>query len=535
MVSLLISSLLLTQQPQHFRIKVAGGALTGTEDFTLTAVAQGGWRLTGSARITRGGGVTDLVQDALLPEDFSPGHYRLTVTTAGTSQSIEAWREGDSVRIKASAGGTEHTATVPAGPRMLFLDNLVVSHFQLLLLRWAQASEPERTEAWRLIVPQGLTAITGRLTPGAEETDTLDGQPLRVRRLTLEAAGLVVELWAAADDYRLLRVTVPVQRVEMVREGFAAGPAAPEPTAPCDEQIATVRSGAIALPGTYCAPREVRAPFPVVVFVAGSGPNDRDETLGPNKPLRDFAWGLATRGIASLRYDKRTYALRGTGQLDPVALTVQEEVIDDAVAAVRLARTLPGADPARVFLAGHSLGGTLGPLVAEAGPGLLRGLVLLAPGARPLDSVIVEQTAYRMQVAGQDRAAIAAQSAALQAQFTRVRSGAAADSEIVLGASARYWRDLFARRPLDALRALSIPVLVLQGGKDYQVTRADFERIQAALAGKPVALAQTLWLADLNHLFMRVEGASTGAEYGRPGAVDPAALDALATWVQRLR
>ncbi|MDZ7606573.1 MAG: hypothetical protein U5K79_13515 [Cyclobacteriaceae bacterium] len=47
--------------------------------------------------------------------------------------------------------------------------------------------------------------------------------------------------------------------------------------------------------------------FPIVLFVHGSGPNDRDETIGPNKPFRDIAYGLAEKGIASLRYDKRTF------------------------------------------------------------------------------------------------------------------------------------------------------------------------------------------------------------------------------------
>jgi hypothetical protein len=269
-----------------------------------------------------------------------------------------------------------------------------------------------------------------------------------------------------------------------------------------------------------------------VVLVAGSGPNDRDGTVGPNTPLRDIAWGLAVRGIASLRYDKRTVALRG--RLDAATLTVQEEVIDDAAAAVRLARTLPGADPARVFLAGHSLGGTLAPLVAEAVPGLVRGLALLAPGARPLDSVVVEQTAYRLRVADQPQATIDSVTAALAAQLARVRSGAAPDGEPVLGASARYWRDLFARRPLSALERSPLPVLVLQGTEDYQVTADDFARLEQVLARRPRSAAGRMqWLPGLNHLFMRVPGGgpSTGAEYGRAGTVAAAALDALAQWV----
>jgi fermentation-respiration switch protein FrsA (DUF1100 family) len=140
-----------------------------------------------------------------------------------------------------------------------------------------------------------------------------------------------------------------------------------------------------------------------------------------------------------------------------------------------------------------------------------------------------------MRVAGQSDSLIAAQTADLVAAFARVRSGAAPDSEVVLGASARYWRDLFARRPLESLRRLGVPVLVLQGGKDYQVTREDYELVQAALAGKAPGQALTVWLPDLNHLFMTVVGQSTGAEYGLAGRVDEQAIAQLVRWITEQR
>ena len=143
----------------------------------------------------------------------------------------------------------------------------------------------------------------------------------------------------------------------------------------------------------------------------------------------------------------------------------------------------------------------------------------------------MEQTAFRLRVAGQPDSVVAAQTAELEQAFARVRSGAAPDSEVVLGAAAHYWRDLFGRRPLDVLRALPVPVLVLQGGKDYQVTRADYERVQAALAGKAPGLGLAIWLPDLNHLFMKVAGVSTGAEYGRAGRVDEQVITQMARWI----
>jgi pimeloyl-ACP methyl ester carboxylesterase len=280
---------------------------------------------------------------------------------------------------------------------------------------------------------------------------------------------------------------------------------------------------------TVPAGREGRGPL--IVLVHGSGPNDRDETIGPNKPFRDIARGLAASGIATLRYDKRTFAFRGMG--DARTFTVNEEVIDDAVAAVHFARTLPEVDSTRVFLLGHSLGGTLAPLIAERAP--LAGLILLAPGARPLDEAILDQVGTRLRLTGQPEATVTRQVEELRAAFARVRSGAAADSEMVFGAPARYWRDLQARRPLDVLQRLTIPVLVLQGGNDYQVTKADYDLVLAALAARPEASRQTHWFPELNHLFMPVAAPSTGTEYGRAGTVDARVIAAIATWIGSVR
>src|SRR5512138_169044 len=129
--------------------------------------------------------------------------------------------------------------------------------------------------------------------------------------------------------------------------GFGIVPPSPpvkyEPPAYADpakfvESEVTVGSGEWKLPGTLTKPKGT-GPFPAVVLVHGSGPNDRDETMGPNKPFKDLAWGLATRGIAVLRYDKRSKVYRSKILGDPkleAAMTVKEETIDDAVAAAAL-------------------------------------------------------------------------------------------------------------------------------------------------------------------------------------------------------
>ena len=133
------------------------------------------------------------------------------------------------------------------------------------------------------------------------------------------------------------------------------------------EQEVQVGQGEWVLPGTLSLPVG-DGPFPAVVLVHGSGPNDRDETIGPNKPFRDLAWGLASQGIAVLRYDKRTkvYGEKMSHMVDTI--TVQTEVIDDALAAVALLRDTTQIDPHRICVLGHSLGGYVLPRIGSADP-----------------------------------------------------------------------------------------------------------------------------------------------------------------------
>src|SRR5712692_10414563 len=111
-------------------------------------------------------------------------------------------------------------------------------------------------------------------------------------------------------------------------------------------------------------------PFPAVVLVHGSGPNDRDETVGQLKPFRDLAWGLASRNVAVLRYEKRTKAHAGQMAAQRERLTVKEEVVDDALAAVARLCQVTTIDLQRIFVLGHSLVGTLIPRIGKRGPHL---------------------------------------------------------------------------------------------------------------------------------------------------------------------
>ncbi len=297
------------------------------------------------------------------------------------------------------------------------------------------------------------------------------------------------------------------------------------------EKEVTVGAGEWALPGTLTVPQG-DGPFPAVVLVHGSGPNDRDETIGPNKPFRDLAWGLATRGIAVLRYEKRTLEHQVKIAEDFSGLTINEETVDDALAAASLLRDTKEIDPGGIYVLGHSLGGMVIPRIAALGPDI-KGFIILAGAARPLEDLLLEQTSYIVSLDGTVSEDEKAQLEQLEALVAKVKDPGLSEStpaaELPPGFPAAYWLDLRGYDPPLEARSIDRPVLILQGERDYQVTMADYERWEEALAFRDNVSLITY--PDLNHLFMEGEGKSTPSEYETAGHVSEAVIDDIAGFV----
>jgi dienelactone hydrolase len=287
------------------------------------------------------------------------------------------------------------------------------------------------------------------------------------------------------------------------------------------------------LPGTLTMPVG-DASVPAVILVHGSGPQDRDATFGPNRIFQDLALGLASRGIAVVRYEKRSKALAGRlNALGPI--TVKDEVVDDVVAAVAFLKKAPRIDPARIFVVGHSLGGMLVPRIARA-DGTIRGLVALAGAVRSLEQSIVEQTRYLIVADGQLTPDEQQQLQSVEQLAGTVRALTAADAASrtsIGGAPPSYWLDLRGYDPSSAAASLSQPLLILQGERDYQVTMTDFDKWRVALKAKPNATLKSY--GALNHLFMAGTGPSLPSEYLAPGHVAEEVVTDIAAWITTLK
>jgi hypothetical protein len=247
---------------------------------------------------------------------------------------------------------------------------------------------------------------------------------------------------------------------------------------------------------------------PGVVLVHGNGAQDRDQTIGPNKTFKELAWGLATQGVAVLRYDKRTFAC----DVDRADATIDDIVTDDALTAIDRLRSVERIPDGDVMVVGHSIGGTLAPRIA-ARDGNLAGVVMLAALARPIADAIEAQQEH---LANLDNVVTDEEQKALERGrriAEQIRTLDIADDEVVNSFGGdEYYRTLQEYDHLQTAAELSIPRLVVQGGSDWQVTdEADLPLWREAMAGQENVQFEVY--PDLNHRFQESEGKETQQEY----------------------
>jgi len=403
-----------------------------------------------------------------------------------------------------------------------FLDDLDAGRYQEALARTtvevqAGLADGKLQKIWEAL-PEQLGA---RKTRTPLRGESIKGAPVVTSTLVFGLmaldARIVVDEDGRISGFWLVPGTMPAEPSEPLSSdaGFS-------------ENDFAVGDGARTLLGSLSLPKG-DGPFAAIVLVHGSGPHDRDESIGPNKPFRDLAHGLAARGIAVLRYEKRTKA--HPEEFAAMDFTVDAETVDDAVAAVAQLRADPRIDPARIFVAGHSLGAMMAPRIAQRAPELA-GLILLAPTARQLQDVVLEQVQYLAasdgEIDAQEQAGIDEIARKAAAVATLPEDTPAAQT--LFGLPARYWIDLRAYDPIAVARTLPQPILVVQGGRDYQVTAdGDFARWQAAFGDDPRVRLELF--PTLNHLMIAGAGASLPKEYALEGQVDAGVIDAIAGFV----
>lgn len=285
------------------------------------------------------------------------------------------------------------------------------------------------------------------------------------------------------------------------------------------------------VPGILCLPKQ-EGVFPCVILLAGSGPCDRDSSVGSLKPFKDLALGLAQQGIASIRFDKVTlkhpHKFRNSS-----SITIGDEYFDQANDAITKALQHKEIDPHRIFIIGHSLGAAVAPYLTQ-NDDRVRGAVLLTAPSDSIYRAWVRQLHYFASLDSEPVEAMQELIAEAEKKSdTADRLGpdfTVAAQELPFGLPASYWTSYRELDPIGTAQKLKKPVLVLQGSRDYQVTVADdFVKWENALSKNSNALLRVY--EGLDHCFVHGEGVSTPADYDKPGNVEVAVIRDISSWI----
>jgi len=278
-------------------------------------------------------------------------------------------------------------------------------------------------------------------------------------------------------------------------------------------------------------------PVPAVVLVHGSGSSNRDEKVMKLTPFRDLAEGLAVRGIASIRYDKRSFAHPLKMMLDrKTPLTVRQETIEDAILAADLLKSDPRIDKNAVFVIGHSMGGMLAPRIDAEG-GDFRGMVLMAGTPRKMEEVLADQMAEMLpQLPEIARKSVEKKAGRLMAGFDGLYTLTDAEAQkrkFGGGVTMYYFKEMGEHPAENYLKATAKPLLILQGEADFQVkAETDFRLYKEMLEGRDNVTFRLY--PGLNHVFVPTLGAPISQvkkEYGTERHIPADVPDDIADWI----
>jgi dienelactone hydrolase len=288
--------------------------------------------------------------------------------------------------------------------------------------------------------------------------------------------------------------------------------------------------------GMLSVPRANRT-SPVVIILGGSGPTDKDGTIGYNKPLKDIAWGLASRGVAVFRFDKRTqrHGVTLFGSTYLKTFSPEQEYVEDALEIIAMLKKHAKIDSSQIYLLGHSQGGMMAPRIAQRAKSL-KGIILLSANASSLQDLMIEQLDYLYSYEGPDDDGKKAEAQKLKVQAAyALRKDLKPDAPVDLlpmGTPASYWIYLNNYNQVEIAKQLKRErILVLQGERDYQVPVKEYDKWRTELSSKPNAQFQLF--PQLNHLMMPGEGKPSPDEYSKANHVAESVLTTLTDWIKQ--
>ena len=267
------------------------------------------------------------------------------------------------------------------------------------------------------------------------------------------------------------------------------------------EKVIIGEGTAFPLNGKLTFPDGVSGPVPAVVMVHGSGSSNMDEQVMKLTPFRDLAEGLAKQGIASIRYDKRSFV--HARKMLRQCITVKEETIDDALFAINMLKSDPRIDKERIFILGHSMGAMLAPRIDSEG-GDVKGLVMMAGTPYRLEDIFVRQLNQSLESRSIMKLIALIEDRIFTKKFDNLYSMSdeeAKKKKFAGGTTLYYFKEMGKKTAADYLLENEKPVLIMQGGKDFQVlANDDYLKFKELLSDRRNTFFKLY--PELNHVFV---------------------------------
>ena len=304
-----------------------------------------------------------------------------------------------------------------------------------------------------------------------------------------------------------------------------------------EEKVIIGKDTEYPLEGILSIPDAYEGKLPACVFVHGSGSSNRDEKAGKLTPFKDLAEGLCARGIASLRYDKRSFVHGRKMIKGSTTITMEEETIQDAIMAADILKNDPRIDPERVFVIGHSMGAMLsGRIDAEGGD--FRGLIMMAGSLYSLDQILLRQLREQQETGGfLARLVLGKLIGKFEKQFTAMKTMSdeeAKKTKIGNGATLYYFKEMADHPAADYLRDNPKPMLIMQGSDDLQATPAsDYKSYQDLLGDHENVTFR--FYEGLNHCFvssLSTNPAKAGKEFSKERHIPSQVIDDIAQFIR---
>lgn len=295
------------------------------------------------------------------------------------------------------------------------------------------------------------------------------------------------------------------------------------------EKNVLIGDGKYKLPGVLSIPKG-NGPFPAVILVHGSGANDKDETLGDTKVFRDISSGLASKGIAVLRYDKRTKEYGCLSSID-TKLDLNKETVDDAVSAVNLLKKTEGIDSNKVFVLGHSQGAMLtSTIIKDCGDNGAAGGIMMAGPVDFLDTFL-EQSKYLNSIGAMSQEQVKS----IQSLYDLVKNnkdfpGNIPDTSLISGAYPYYWLSVKNSTQVSDAVSIKAPLFILQGKMDYQVDISNLDKWKNILKNKQNVDYNSY--DKLNHFFIETKE-KTSVDYGKAANVPDYVVSDIISWINK--